>query len=165
MSEEIWKPIDSSGDYEVSNLGRVRSWRPVPSSKLTRRSKPLVMKQQTHKAGYKKVRVHGVGQYVHTLVLEAFVSLRPEGHVACHKDDVPDNNVVENLRWAPKRENAHDAMTNGSSSAKISENQVREIRIRFDNGESKSSIARSYGITSTAVYYIVKGITWSHVES
>lgn len=52
-------------------------------------------------------------RYVHQLVLEAFVGPRPEGMVACHWNDISDDNRVENLRWATPQENRMDTIRNG----------------------------------------------------
>lgn len=62
-----------------------------------------------------KVRRSGVvkSRYVHQLVLEAFVGPRPTGMFGCHWNDVPDDNRLENLRWASPSANRFDMIRNG----------------------------------------------------
>jgi hypothetical protein len=35
-ADEQWRPVLGFGDYEVSDLGNVRSWRPLPPPAKTR---------------------------------------------------------------------------------------------------------------------------------
>ena len=95
MMEEIWKDIEGyEGDYQVSNLGRVRSLKSM---------KPIILKQWTDGKGYKTVviRKNGVakGYSVHRLVARAFVEGFVEGLVVNHKDENPSNNKADNLEW------------------------------------------------------------------
>ena len=106
---EAWRPIPGyDGGYEVSTLGRVRS--------LKGRSVTIV-RQSTSRQGYRAVSLCHKGvarsRRVHHLVLEAFVSARPEGMWGCHANDVPNDNRLENLRWATPAENDLDKLLNG----------------------------------------------------
>lgn len=114
---EAWKPVVGYvGLYEVSNLGNVRSLARVDAQGGNRRQrifKPSRMDIKGHLGV--KVRLDGVvkSRYVHQLVLEAFVGPRPEGMWGCHWNDIPDDNRLENLRWATKSANRHDCVRNG----------------------------------------------------
>lgn len=48
--------------------------------------------------------------------------------------------------------------------AKITENDVRAIRIAHTHGETNKSIAKRYCLAETNVSYIVRKITWKHVK-
>ena len=48
--------------------------------------------------------------------------------------------------------------------AKLTEVDVREIKIALANGESGASIARRYGVAKTNISAIKSGKTWAHVE-
>lgn len=50
---------------------------------------------------------------VHELVLTHFVGPRPIGYDACHGNDNPQDNRVENLRWGTRSENVRDCVRNG----------------------------------------------------
>jgi len=45
---------------------------------------------------------------VHRLVLEAFVGPCPHGCEACHRNNDPSDNRIENLRWDTKQSNLAD---------------------------------------------------------
>jgi hypothetical protein len=47
--------------------------------------------------------------------------------------------------------------------AKLTEDQVREIRRRSIEGESQRHLARAYGVGKNAIQGIVEGVTWRHI--
>lgn len=49
--------------------------------------------------------------------------------------------------------------------AKLSEEQVREIRVLYATGDyTYRSLGKKYGVNKTPIGYIIKRINWSHVE-
>lgn len=50
------------------------------------------------------------------------------------------------------------------SFAKLTEDQVREIRRRAGNGEAGRALGREFGISSTNVSSIIRCETWKHVK-
>lgn len=51
----------------------------------------------------------------------------------------------------------------GSSTARLTEGSVRDIRSRHDAGESAASLSREFGVTSGAVLAVIHRQTWKHV--
>lgn len=51
-----------------------------------------------------------------------------------------------------------------ASQSKLTEDQVREIRLRHANGETYERIAADYGINASNASHIFHRRTWSHVE-
>lgn len=115
MSEETWRWVPGyEGAYEVSDHGRVRSWR-----KWTRGPAPRYLKPQPHvKYGHRKVMLWSQGAYdnwyVHRLVLAAFVGPMPEGQITRHLDGDPSNNHLNNLAYGTPAENVADAIRHGT---------------------------------------------------
>lgn len=118
---ERWLPIPGyEGFYEVSDHGRVRSldrviWR---SNGTTQPRRGKELRPGRSAAGHRFVILCGrdgrkSNQWVHRLVLLAFVGPCPPGKVCCHRDDDPDNNRLSNLRWDTRSSNVHDAVRNG----------------------------------------------------
>lgn len=120
---EQWKPVVGfEGLYEVSDHGNVKSLaRTVMQRNGTRKYRvpEKLLTVRTGSAGYPQVvlsREGGKRQIPnHVLVLEAFVGPRPEGHHACHWDDIKTNNHVSNLRWGTLSDNAKDSIRNGTN--------------------------------------------------
>lgn len=123
MSEE-WRSVVGFPQYEVSNLGRVRSLdhtvtyqrREQHSGRtitVTKRRKGQMLRPGTMASGHQIV-VLGRGNpfCVHKLVLDAFVGPAPAGTECCHHDDNPANNALCNLRWGTRSENMADFRRN-----------------------------------------------------
>jgi predicted glutamine amidotransferase len=111
---EIWKDVVGyEGLYQVSNLGRVKSFY-AKNGQLTNHSRLLSGK--TDKDGYVEVRLckEGTVKYVriHRLVASHFLT----GDVSLqinHKDGDKSNNSVVNLEYVTPRENVIHAHKTG----------------------------------------------------
>lgn len=105
MSEE-WRAIAGCPNYQVSSLGRVRSWR-------THRgvAGPRILKQGAGSKGYLTVRLDGLTRKVHRLVAEAFLGPLPDGLQTRHLDGNNRNNTVANLAYGTQLENMADRVS------------------------------------------------------
>ena len=96
---EIWKSIDHleivDFDYEVSNLGNVRSLN------YNRTGKTQNLKMRHTPQGNRCVWLAGKQvRSIAQLVLTAFVEPRPsDKHLPHHKDGNPSNDCLDNLEW------------------------------------------------------------------
>lgn len=117
---EVWKAIPGfSGDYEASNLGRIRGverrvrrgsgWLAIPETILS----PAV-----RASGHLMVSLsRGDSQRsvdVHKLVMLAFVGEPPHLTEVRHLDGNHANNHLSNLRYGTRSENLHDAVRHGT---------------------------------------------------
>ena len=102
---EEWKDIPGfNGKYQASNLGRIRSTRFYGNPRIK------ILKPQYNKGGYQKVMLvddnsKHCQMLIHRLVAMTFIP-NPYG-LPCinHKDEVRDNNIVDNLEWCDKSYN------------------------------------------------------------
>jgi predicted XRE-type DNA-binding protein len=164
MKEE-WRKLAWSLDYEVSNLGRVRSWKPYGRS-LNRPTKPYI-KSQWLLNGYPAVILTDGKKrkscMVHTLVAECFIGPRPKDYVVAHLDDNRKNNKLNNLRYATRSENMKDALKNNKlrvgenhPKSKLSSLQVAEIRhLVVDLGWKQQRVANLFNISKSSVNQII----------
>jgi len=168
---ETWRPVVGYELYEVSSLGRVRSWHKAGAGGK-KFNKPLVMHQQIDRFGRLWVRPYILCiqkiRLVHQLVLEAFVGPRKEGMETRHLDGDPANNRLENLRWGTPLENAADKIRHGTTpwgerngSAVLTELQVRKI---LASKKSAKALAKRYDVSRSAVLRIRNGRTWKHLR-
>lgn len=117
--EESWKPVVGWEDsYEVSDKGRVRSVDRIIETKTgDQHLKGKVLSPAYYK-GYPRVNLcknrKGRSAWIHRLVLEAFVGPCPANHEACHWNDNPSDNRLENLRWGTRADNTLDKVRNGN---------------------------------------------------
>lgn len=123
-NREIWRPVvGHKGKYEVSSLGRVRSLPRIfergPGTRtrgtMVRWKGKMLNPTPMECSGHLVVGIglRGRLRLVHHLVLEAFVGPRPLGMECLHRNDIPDDNWIGNLRWGTRAENIEDAFRNG----------------------------------------------------
>lgn len=182
MLQEVWKPIARyEGQYEVSNLGRVKSLdrvqirsngvavcehhikgqilKPYMTGKLPRR--------------YPTVRLNGKGYKVHRLVAKAFIPNPDNLPQINHIDGNKENNCVDNLEWCDYQHNVYHAIESGlfpcgeqRSSSKLTTSQVLEIRAICKKGDSELGIkplARRYGVSPCTIAAIINERKWKHI--
>lgn len=106
MSAEEWRRVTDWPQYEVSDLGRVRSRRGI-------------LAQFPKANGYLAVNFYSTAhghrqQLVHRLVATAFHGQRGADQQACHNDGDRTNNHADNLRWDTRSANAHDTVRHGA---------------------------------------------------
>jgi hypothetical protein len=179
-AREEWKAVVGfEGCYEVSNRGRVRSLDRVVirSDGIPQPQSGKVLRQQRNPKRGGRLSVHLCREdlsrhriTVHRLMLEAFVGPCPEGMEACHGDDNHLNNVIDNLRWDTKRNNMVDRDRNGKTvkglthgNAKLTDDDIREMRRLRSAGAKLSELAERYGIAFGQIGAIVRGKAWKHV--
>lgn len=108
---ETWKKIPNYEDYEISNLGRIKTERPILIARGRalkypglRYLNPAVMNGYyviTFSVNGKRSRLF----YIHRLLWELFVSPISEGMEIDHKNGNRLDNSFENLRLATPRQN------------------------------------------------------------
>jgi hypothetical protein len=173
---ETWKAVVGfEGQYEVSDLGRVRSVDRIEhtfkktGTPYTRSLKGKLLKPFPVGKGY---MVFSLGlnnqQFVHVIVLKAFVGPAPEGCEGRHLDDVKSNNALLNLCWGTPLENAQDSIRNGTKprgervgGAKLTSDIVRSIR---SSGRPTKEIAAEFGVVRSTVIRILSKRTWKHLD-
>ena len=178
LMEERWLPIVClDGWYDVSDVGRVRSWvanRGRSSGGRPRATSPRIM-GQTNRKGYLTVIVRSgtrsLTMPVHRLVLEAFVGPCPLGTEACHNNGVSTDNRACNLRWGTRLENGRDKVMHGTSvrgerhhKARLTEPGVRLVRyLSAIHSVTRTDLAAWFDVTSACIDHCVNGVSWAHV--
>jgi len=168
--EEVWKPIpiDDLGEwYEISDQGRIRSWKNKIRSKEGR-----ILKVGTDSGGYHYLSIDNLGKRYtfrpHRLVMMAFVG---QVDLDCnHKNGIKTDNRLANLEYCTRKENIIHSFKLGlrensigekSHLSKLTEKQVRNIR--YNEEGSTTEIAKRYGVLFNCINDIKKGRTWKHV--
>lgn len=171
---ESWLPVAGfDGVYDVSDWGRIRTWRSFGRGRLT---EPKVMSLLRHRSGYAYVNLQRApikkAGFIHRLVLEAFVGPCPAGMEACHADGDRMNSRLDNLRWDTREANAADRIRHGRAPrgtkvnlARLNDDQVADVLARLKTRESLASIAKSYGVGESTISAVAHGRTWLHVPA
>ena len=132
---EVWKDVVGyEGLYEVSNKGNVFSVERRDSR--GKRSGGRMMKLRYDKDGYSQVSLCKNGKSktkkVHRLVAGAFLP-NPNGLPQVnHRDEVKDNNNVENLEWCDSKYNNN----HGTRNERVTQARSRKVRaVNIKTGE------------------------------
>lgn len=169
-TQEIWKPIDNFiGLYEISDLGRVRSFH--------KNSMSGSIKAPYHSNGYLQVNLYKHGKLTHAsphrLVALAFIPNPDNKSDVNHKNGIRDDNRVSNLEWMTKSENHnHSYRELGRKAAageshgmrKLCAADVIKIRELYKGGAgSYRAIGKIYNVSEATIRHILSGETWGTV--
>jgi hypothetical protein len=166
----VWRPVVGyEGFYEVSSDGQVRSLpREIKQlsrsgNLITRRVFGCVLKPPLDMDGYRHVNLLKRNYKVATIVAAAFIGPRPDGYDVCHRDGTRDNDTVGNLYYGTRSQNMQDALKHGIfilNGAKLTWDNVDDIKKRLGNGEKGRSIAKAYSVSEATISFIRSGKTW-----
>ena len=129
MKNEIWKPIPGyEGLYEVSNLGRVKSLGKnlynINENTYSFHAYSHIMKPSTNK-GYLQVNLSKNGVLkcikVHRLVAMAYIPNPNNYPQVNHKNEIRNDNRVENLEWCNNKYNSNYGSRNAKLSKKVAQ--------------------------------------------
>ena len=113
MKLEVWKDIEDYPNYQVSNLGRVKSKERYTKQRngMNLRKEKILNSQKDHK-GYLYVRLYNENGWkyfkIHILVAKTFIPNLLNEPTVDHIDRNKENNEVDNLRWASYVEQANN---------------------------------------------------------
>lgn len=169
VMQEIWKPLRESSWYDVSNFGRVRSWR--NRKRGQRRDVPTILKPHEGRWGVAVALrlVDGdrrtMMRAICWLVAEAFICPRPPGLLCRHLNDDRWDNRVDNLAWGTVADNSEDAkapLGERHGCAKLTAEQVVRLRAATKRGEARR-LAREFGVSESLVSLIRHGHVWKEI--
>ena len=168
--KEIWKDIpDYEGLYQVSNLGRVKSFQ---------RNREMILKPRDNKLGYLKVILSknkiNKNIFVHRIVL---LVIKPEIYFnkadVNHMDGNKYNNKLTNLEWCTRKENVIHSFKLGLSvskkgeqkyNSKLTEKQVLQIRKDYKNNIfNQKQLANIFNVKSCTICKIINRQLWCHI--
>lgn len=168
--EEIWKSIEENSDYEVSNLGNVRSLDRVVRGKdninHSYKGKLLIPTKSSSKRLSVGIPIQGKIRLrlISRLLAIHFIPNPNNYPCVLHKDDNPLNNTLENLYWGTYKMNSSDRIKNSNyygnnhQCSKITVAQANEIRVLIEEQKlTLRAIGAKYGITGSYVGRIKSG--------
>ncbi len=179
-AEEQWRPVVGFPGYDVSDQGAVRSYWNLRDGRHHLNTTPIKIVPD-HCASTSKYRMVTLRDEnwkrnyrpVHILVLEAFVGPRPvivgELVDSCHGDGDRMNAKLSNLRWDTRKNNEADKLKHGTRlygekhpAAKLSNDEVAQIRKMREECYSVQYIALKFGICESHAYGILRGRERNH---
>ena len=175
---EEWKDIQfdekisSKEKYKISNYGRVIN---CTKEKEFLRKKSFINGYETISLK-QEITGKSTSRYVHKLVASHFLEKESDNQIyVVHLDYDKENNALENLKWATKREKELHQFSNPNwesivkkrsrNIGKLSEGKVRIIKRQLKNKRTRiTMIAKRFGVSDMQIHRIKSGENWSHVK-
>jgi len=88
----------------------------------------------------------------------------PPGLCVCHRCDNPRCVNPNHLFLGTHADNAADKVSKGRQARKLSDGDIRQIRLLRERGARHRELARSFGVCETTVVKICRRERWGHVE-
>lgn len=177
LEGEEWRPVVGyEGQYEVSNMGRVRSighyrlfkdgTKRYYKGQLLKNQEARFHKSQVTNSCYSLVTINRKPKKVHLLVAEAFLGPKPNGNDVLHLNGIKSDNRVCNLKYGTRLENMVSSYSYGGKMPRgvFDIKTVLSIRRRLDSGESARKIAREYKVASTTIQKIKSRKTFAWLK-
>lgn len=124
-------------------------------------------------AGYGHLPVRGKSTVASRVAWMLFRGPIPDGKFVCHKCDIRLCCNPDHLFLGSHRENMADMVAKGrgggargeaSKKARLTEAQVRQIKVSLSLGSTQRAVAAQFGVHHTTVQSIADGRSWRHVE-
>jgi len=179
---ENWIEIPDYMDYaEVSDQGRVRTLDRIVAHKRygTMMLKGKILHTSQNRKGYLRTNLNTNGKteshLIHRLVARAFLPPQPTPeHQINHKDGDKTNNKPSNIEWVTAQGNSDHAWDIGlckketsqginNGRARLSADQVLEIRDMHKNGLNGMEISEKLSISNGTIYNIINKRTWKNL--
>lgn len=184
MGEERWIAFPNyEGCYEVSTWGRTKTLerpkriRGNGIQMIPERIRIPTLRKSDNRLTIALWKDNKFTQwYVHQMILTAFTGPCPEGLEGCHENGKPWHNWLSNLRWDTHRNNMNDREKHGTGykgmnqgekhgMSKLTESQVRTIKLRLQGGEHYRIVAKNYPVGPDTIRAIRDEKIWGWLIS
>ncbi len=168
---ETWRPIPGFEDtHLVSDQGRVRRGKSRGGHPVNIILKPYLEHGRYYRVALNRGKNSPKYFYVHRLVAAAFLGPCPKEQEVNHKNGDKKQNHLANLEYTTKSGNMQHAHDIGlfpdgiqHHSSKITEDDVRYLRLLCTEGVAQKGLADRFGISISQVNDIIHRHYWKRV--
>lgn len=178
MENEEWRELTGYKNYQISNLGRIRSLAKVVRPSNPYLSKGKMLSQYYNDSGYLCVgislhrKTHP--ERIHRLMAQAFIPNPSSLPCVLHINGIRDDNRLDNLYWGTKKDNAEDAIKHGTfqgfknkgkiiKSTRLNESQAKMIKNALFYNAIPKELAKIFRVNIETIKRIKKCHTWKHI--
>jgi hypothetical protein len=160
-------PIPNFEYYLITKDGRVYS----KLSGEIKEKKAYINCQTGYKAVDLYVHPRRYKRHIHSLVLTTFIRARKRGEECRHLDGNKLNNLVSNLKWGTRKENAADMVKHGRSpkgercgTSVLKEKDVIKIKSLSKKGMLQKDIAEKFKVCTGTIQAIISARSWFYLN-
>ena len=122
--------------------------------------------------GYGQFWIAGREQLAHRVAYGLYVNEIPAGLCVCHRCDNPGcvnpahlflGTLADNSRDRENKGRGADRSGEKSGTAKLTKEQVVEIRTMYSEGATQNDIAKEFGVSRPTISHIVCRLAWSKI--
>jgi len=160
--------------FEIRENGEI--WRLATKRGKTNywKIKPRIMNVKINR-GYIRLFTWDNGKRIsclaHRIIWSYFNGEIPDDKQINHKNGIKTDNRIENLEVVTQSENKKHSFRMGTEDnkgeknphSKLTKSDVKQIRLRYSQGELQKVLAKDYGIYQTHVSRIVNGMSWRYL--
>lgn len=158
-TNEVWKSIKDYPNYQISNFGNIRN-----------NKKNKLMTLTLANNGYYVVNLCHKVFLVHRLVALSFLENKENKRCVNHINCIKSDNRIENIEWVTDKENMEHAVSNGLinncedvSNSKLTNIQVKEIRLKLKKCIYQKEIAIIYEVSQSCISLIKNYKTYNNL--
>lgn len=162
-NQEVWKDVKNyNGDYQVSNLGNVRSF-------VKYKVGGRILKKTIGSHGYYTSSLRCKNILIHRLVAESFVDNKLNLPCVNHKNGIKTDNRLSNLEWCTYSDNNKHAFDTGLKkkgkslyNSKLTKEKVIEIR-KLKGVLTQTEIAKKFNVSVSLISAVMNNKKWAYV--
>lgn len=167
-TNEVWVSIKGYPNYQISNLGNVKSLNNY------KRNDCKILSPSLSKSGYYHIGIRlnkkRIYHTIHRLIAIHFINNNENYKCVNHKDGNKLNNSIENLEWCNYSINNKHAYDNGLNKnnenhgkSKLSNNDVLLIKKKLNNKENQREISIEFNVNKSTISLINTKKTWANL--
>lgn len=167
-TNEIWVSIKNNPNYQISNLGNVKSLNNY-KRKDNKILSPSLSKSGYYHIGIKKDKKR-IYYTIHRLIAIHFIENKENYKCVNHIDGNKLNNSIENLEWCNHSYNNKHSYDKGLNKnnenhgrAKLSNNDVLLIKEKLNNNISQRKLAIEFNVSQACINRINVNKTWRNL--
>jgi hypothetical protein len=145
--KEVWKKIKGYDNYEISNLGRVKSLN------FKRTKKEVILKNTNHSAGYLAVSLSKNGKLtpflIHRIVASEFLDNNLDLSDVNHINGIKTDNKLNNLEWVNHSDNLKHAFKTG-----LHKETSNKIALNTQTGIFYTSMSEAAKSINISIFYL-----------
>ena len=161
QDDEVWETVPDFEDYDVSNYGRIYSYRTSKAKLMKGNRLTTQVDAGRHYFCLSNDEGTGMQQAIHWMLLAFEGEPDHEDMVACHNDSIRYNDHLSNARWDTKSADVEDCLKLNRHRQVLTDEEVGLIR---SSPLQSNALASLLGVSQTTIKRTRKGAGYKYLN-